>query len=101
MKPGKRPVVYVVLIVLAFLSLAGEKRASAQDHNTQTLKLYKLQAAYHRAATVRDPLNGDSPEVITARLREVLSLFTGDAVLYLTVGSASFDGYYLGNGDPD
>jgi len=39
--------------------------------------------------------------MITARLRQVLSLFTADAVLYLTVGSAQFDGYYLGNGDPD
>jgi len=74
---------------------------SAQDKNAQTSKLYKLQAAYHRAATVRDPVNGDSPETITGRLREVLSLFTADAVLYLTVGSPLLDGYYLGNGDPD
>src|SRR5512133_3876762 len=89
------------MVVAAFLSLGSAKPATAQDDNTQTLKLYKLQAAYHRAATVRDPVNGDWPETITARLREVLSLFIAHAVLYLTVGSAQFDGYYLGNGDPD
>ena len=83
------------------LLLGSSLLVSAQDDNTQTSKLYKLQATYHRAATVRDPINGDSPEMITARLREVLSLFTADAVLYLTVGNANFDGYYLGNGDPD
>jgi len=92
---------YTIIAIPAFFLLASALLASAQDDNTQTSKLYKLQAAYHRAATVRDPINGDSPETITARLREVLSLFTADAVLYLTVGSANFDGYYLGNGDPD
>ena len=101
MKLVKCTRIYVAMVVAAFLSLASGKPATAQDDDTQTLKLYKLQAAYHRAATVRDPVNGDSPETITARLREVLSLFTADAVLYLTVGSANFDGYYLGNGDPE
>lgn len=101
MKPVKCVRIYIAVVFAAFLSLGSAKQATAQDDNTQTLKLFKLQAAYHRAATVRDPINGDSTETITARLREVLSLFTGDAVLYLTVGSPQFDGYYLGNGDPD
>jgi hypothetical protein len=101
MKSVKWASICMAMLVAAFLWLGSSKAAPAQDDNSQTSKLYKLQAAYHRAATVRDLTNGDSPETITARLREVLSLFTADAVLYLTVGSAAFDGYYLGNGDPN
>lgn len=101
MKTVKWPRIYIAVVIAAFLSSGNAKADPEQGRSNQTLKLYKLQAAYHRAATVRDPINGDSPQIITARLREVLSLFTADAVLYLTVGSASFDGYYLGNGDPD
>ena len=91
---------YTIIAIPAFFLLASAPVASAQDNNTQTLELYRLQAAYHRAATVRDPVNGDSPDTITARLRDVLSLFTADAVLYLHAGSA-VDGFYIGNGDPD
>jgi hypothetical protein len=97
----KKRRLYTTIAIPAFFLLGSALLASAQDDNAQTSKLYKLQAAYHRAATVRDPVNGDSREMITARLREVLSLFTADAVLYLTIGSAQFDGYYLRNGDPD
>jgi hypothetical protein len=100
MKPVKCTRIYIAMVVAAFLSLGSGKPATAQDDNTQTSKLYKLQAAYHRAATVHDPINGDSPEIITARVRDVLSLWTADAILYLHTGSA-VDGYYIGNGDPD
>jgi hypothetical protein len=100
MKLLKNTHIYVAIVVAAFLWLGSAKPAPAQDDNTQISELYKLQAAYHRAATVRDPINGDSPDTITGRVRDVLSLFTADAVLYLNVGSAR-DGYYLGNGDPD
>jgi hypothetical protein len=91
----------LAIAIVSYLCVGSSKPATAQVDNTQTSELYKLQAAYHRAATVRDPVNGDLPEIITSRLREVLSLFTADAVLYLTVGNAQLDGYYLGNGDPD
>ena len=92
--------VYVAITVASFFWLGSAKSTAAQDDNTQISELYKLQASYHRAATVHDPVNGDAPDTITARIRDVLSLFTTDAVLYLHVGSA-VDGYYLGNGDPD
>jgi hypothetical protein len=98
---GKRRFeIFVAVAVVSFFWLGSTKPAAAQDDNTQTSELYKLQAAYHRAATVRDPVNGDSPETITDRVRDVLSLFTADAVLYLNVGSPR-DGYYVGSGDPD
>lgn len=84
----------------AFLCLGYAQPTAAQEDNTQTSELYKLQAAYHRAATVRDPVNGDSADTIRDRVRDVLSLFTPDAILYVNAGSPR-DGYYLGNGDPE
>src|SRR5262249_29495248 len=86
----------LAIAIALYLCMGSSKPATAQVDNTQTSELYKLQAAYHRAATVRDPVNGDSPATITGRLRGVLSLFSVDAVLYLHVGSA-VDGYYIGN----
>ena len=75
------------IFCVAFLCLGDAQPTAAQDDNTQTSELHKLQAAYHRAATVRDPVNGDSPDTIKDRIQDVLSLFTPDAILYLNVGS--------------
>jgi hypothetical protein len=101
MKLLKNTHIYIAIVVAAFLWLGSAKPAPAQENNAQTSELYKLQAAYHRTASVHDPVNGDSPEKITERIREMLSLWTAGAVLQVTVGSAVVDGYYLGNGDPD
>lgn len=68
--------------------------------NTQIAQLYELQAAFHRAASVHDPVNGDSVQVIDQRIRDMLSLWTVDASLTLATGSP-FDGTYTGQGDPD
>jgi hypothetical protein len=62
--------------------------------------LYELQSAFHNAASVRDPVNGDTPDVIDARLRAMMALFTPDATLDLMVGGPN-DGHYSGTGDPD
>jgi len=96
----KKRRLHTTIAIPLFFLLGSVLLVSAQDDNAQTSELYKLQAAYHRAAAVRDPVNGDSPDTIMERVRDVLSLFTPDAVLYLNIGSAR-DGYYLGNGDPD
>jgi hypothetical protein len=91
----------VVVLLIGTVAWPGTAMpVAAQEDNTQTSDLYKLQAAYHRAASVRDPINGDSPSVITDRLRDVLSLFTTDGVLNLNAGSP-VDGFYRGNGDPE
>jgi len=99
---------YLAMMVIV-LSVVTFKIAAAQEdsefhrgdrNGADVAKLYELQAAFHRAASVHDPVNGDSPEVITERVREMLSLWTRDAVLYLNVGGA-VDGYYIGRGDPD
>ena len=95
-----RPSIYTVTAVAMLLWFGNGNSAAAQDNNTQTSELYKLQAAYHRAASVHNPVNGDSPEAITVRIRDMLSLWTVDAVLHVSVGGA-IDGYYVGNGDPE
>src|SRR5262245_3257245 len=59
--------------------------------------LYELQSAFHNAASVRDPVNGDSADVIDSRLRAMMGLFTADASLDLMVGGPN-DGHYAGNG---
>ena len=96
----KNRTICAAMTVAAFLWLGNAKPVTAQDDNKQVSELYKLQAAYHRVATTRDPVNGDSPEVITARIREMLSLWANDGALYLNTGGAR-DGYYISNGDPD
>ena len=70
----------------------------ADDMNTQTARLYQLQADFHRAASVHDWVNGDTQAVIDARILEMLDLWTPDGVLHLSVGG-SFDGFYDYRGD--
>jgi hypothetical protein len=68
--------------------------------NKQSAELYQLQAAFHRAATVHDPVNGDSADVINQRIRDMLSLWAGDGSVTLEVGNGAIDGNYAGQGDP-
>ena len=90
----------LVALVLGLAVIPGTAAAQASPDNTQTTELYKMQAAFHRYAAVHDPVNGDTPEVITQRIRDMLSLYTSNAVLYVQ-GFGAIDGYYIGNGDPD
>lgn len=70
-----------------------------RGNGAQVAALYELQAAFHRASTVRDPVNGDSDDAIRQRIRALLSLWTENGWLFFNVGSPR-DGYYIGNGDP-
>jgi len=73
------------------------------DHDklTQTAELeQQIHVTFHAAVSVHDPVNGDSPEVITQRIREALSIWTKDAELTI-VSTAATAGNYVGNGDPD
>jgi hypothetical protein len=96
----------VVLGGTSFLSAQDNPNANplASDNATgnkaaQVAALYRLQAAFHRAASVRDPANGDPEEVINQRIVAMLSLWTDDGWTLINLGSAR-DGYYLGKGDP-
>jgi len=89
----------VLAAAAAMLMIASWSAPSYASSNTQVAKLYQLQAAFHRAASVHDPVNGDSPAAIDQRIRDMLSLWTDDGSFDLEVGGAH-DGNYLGNGDP-
>ena len=75
--------------------------ASGNDGNTQVARLHQLQAAFHAALSVRDPVNGDSAPVIAQRIRDALSLWTDDGSFTLDVPIPAIAGNYVGNGDPD
>lgn len=66
----------------------------------QIARLYALHAAFHAASSVADPVNGDSEETISQRLKDVLSLWTDDPWFLLSAGTPR-DGYYKGKGEPD
>ncbi len=92
------------LIVLA-LALAGilyiplgasDEGSSA---NTQVANLHELHSAFHAAASVHDPLNGDSQAAIDERVRDIMSLWIDNGLWVFAVGSP-FDGNYRGKGDP-
>ena len=95
----------LVAMVLGLALIPGTASAQTSPDNTQLAELYKLQAAFHRAATVRDPVNGDSAAAIDQRIKDMLSLWTADGELALIVG---FDAngnpiyhYFIGRGDLD
>src|SRR5213594_2068733 len=90
-------------MVVATVALTGGPglAASSNDGNTQVARLYELEAAFHAALSVRDPVNGDSAPVITQRIRDALSLWTDDGSLTLSVPIPAINGNYVGNGDPD
>jgi hypothetical protein len=66
----------------------------------QMTELEQLHATFHAAISVQDPVNGDSAAVITQRIREMLSIWSQNAVITVT-GTSGTAGNYVGNGDPD
>ena len=93
-------------VLLAGALLGAPARAQAgQDHANnwqdqdellaQMTELEQLHATFHASISVHDPANGDTQEVITQRIREILSIFSQDARLTTAAGN------YVGNGDPD
>jgi hypothetical protein len=81
------------------LVVAGDDAATTTYTEAQVAQLHQLHAAFHRAASVHNIVTGDSQEVIDARIRQIQSLWTKDAVLKLNTGSPD-DGYYIGKGTP-
>ena len=60
----------------------------------------QIHVTFHSAVSVHDPVNGDSSEVITQRIRDVLSIWTQDGKITI-VNTSATAGNYIGNGDPD
>jgi hypothetical protein len=94
----------VVLLAAGMIAATGAAHADGwQDDEgklAQMTELEQLHATFHAAISVHDPVNGDSPAVITGRIREILSLWAKDAQLTV-VSTAATAGNYIGNGDPD
>jgi hypothetical protein len=89
-----------VTCLSAMLAIASWSVPCSAAQNADLAKLYQLQAAFHREGSVHDPVNGDSPEVIDQRVRDVVALWTADGSWTLQAGNP-FDGTYTGAGDPE
>jgi hypothetical protein len=79
---------------------AQETGKNTEEQLAQMEQLHQLHATFHGAASVHDPVNGDSPEVITQRIRDIQSIWTEDGKLTI-VNSTATAGNYMGKGDPD
>ena len=78
----------------------GGDRERDQEQQAQMAELHDLHATFHAAVSVHDPVNGDSADVITQRIRQALSIWAEDAVLTV-VNTTATAGNYVGNGDPE
>jgi hypothetical protein len=99
-----------VLLAGTFLTVTAVAQSGAADGGgwrddgdklTQMAELeQQIHVTFHAAVSVHDPINGDSPEVITQRIREALSIWAKDAQLTV-VNTTATAGNYIGSGDPD
>jgi hypothetical protein len=100
----KRYIRFVALLGVGMIAAIGAARAGGwwddQDRLAQSAELEKLHAAFHAAISVHDPVNGDSPEVITQRIRDAVALWTRNGEITL-VSTSTAAGNYIGSGDPD
>jgi hypothetical protein len=100
--------------LLAVVIIAAIGAANATDNQLQTSSTFpgtygaqvaqlekQIHVTFHAGVSVHDPINGDSPTVITQRIRSVLSIFAQDAELTVVSSTSPFAGNYIGNGDPD
>ena len=95
---------FAALTAVAIIATIGAAHAGGSGEDVETLaqkaELEHLHATFHAAASVHDPVNGDSPTVITQRIRDALSIWAKDAELTI-VNTTATAGNYIGNGDPD
>ncbi len=93
-----------LLTATAVAQLGAAHADNWRDDDHQLAQVAELEqqihATFHAAVSVHDPINGDSPEVITQRIRDVLSIWTKDAELTV-INTTATAGNYIGNGDPD
>ena len=101
----KRYTRFVALLAVGIIAAVGTAHAGGgQTDDEQLAQVAELEqqihATFHAAISVHDPINGDSPDVITQRIREVLSIWTKHAELTV-ISTTATAGNYIGNGDPD
>jgi len=95
---------FAALLALGVIAAIGAAHADGwgndNDQLAQVAELEQLHATFHAAVSVHDPVNGDSPTVITQRIRDILAIWTNDGELTI-VNTTATAGNYIGNGDPD
>jgi hypothetical protein len=98
---------FAALLAVGITGAIGAAHADGQgddqgrvDRLAQVAELEQLHATFHAAVSVHDPVNGDSPAVITQRIRDLLGIWTEDGKITI-VNSSATAGNYIGNGDPD
>jgi hypothetical protein len=96
---------FTALLAVGVIAAIGAAHAGGWRHDedklAQTAELeQQIHATFHAAVSVHDPVNGDSPEVITQRIREVLSIWAQDGEITI-ISSSAAAGNHIGNGDPD
>ncbi|HTR65460.1 MAG TPA: hypothetical protein VMH85_06790 [Terriglobales bacterium] len=95
----------VALLAVGIIAAIGAAHAGGwRQNDDQLVQVAELEqqihVTFHAAVSVHDPINGDSPDVITQRIRQALSIWAKDAQLTV-VSTAASAGNYVGNGDPD
>ena len=70
------------------------------DRLAQVAELEHLHATFHAAVSVHDLVNGDSPEMITRRIRQIVGVFAEDGEITI-INTTAAAGNYIGHGDPD
>jgi hypothetical protein len=93
------------LLALGIIAAVGAGYAGGwEDDENRLAQVAELEqqihATFHAGVSVHDPVNGDSPAVITQRIRDVLSIWAQDGKITI-VSSSATGGNYIGNGDPD
>src|SRR5271154_1061991 len=81
--------------ITAAMGTAHANSGDNEDRLAQIAKLHELHATFHGAASVHDPVNGDSPAVITQRIREAIALWTEDGEITI-VSTSPAAGNYIG-----
>ena len=100
LKSGGWTALIAGVIAVGSVSVRAEDGGGGAGAAAQIAQLHELHAAFHRAVSVHDPVNGDSPAERAQRLRDVLSLWAEDAQ-FTVIGSSAIAGNYFGRGDPD
>ena len=95
---------FAALLTAVAAACTGTTYAGEWEHDQEQLaqmaELHNLHATFHAAVSVHDPVNGDSADVITQRIRDALSVWAEDGVLTV-VSTTATQGNYVGKGDPD
>ena len=96
---------FAALLAVGIIAAIGAAHAGGGGDDKEKLAQVaeleqQIHVTFHAAVSVHDPVNGDSPEVITQRIRDVLSIWAQDGEITI-INTSATAGNYIGKGDPD